>query len=124
MIPKEHLVSTAEAWRNLNWGQFLFPNEFIEKNIQAGDNMDGILCNNDMARCFHCHTVSLSMHNQWLVKNIGCMFSRMITEIEWLYLCHNMSLQTVHNFNLIIVFTQRKTQIKNLQVLSILYSLQ
>ena len=62
MIPKKHLVTTAEAWSNLRLGPFLFPYKLIGKIYPGqGDNMEGILCDDDddTARCSHCRTFPL-----------------------------------------------------------------
>lgn len=60
----------------------------------------------------------------WLFKTI--LTREHVEEIEnwkeWVYLGHNISLQTLHCLNLVIVLPRWKTQTKHLLILSILYS--
>ena len=83
----------------------------LRKN-PTGDTIEGISCDgdNDIARCSHCHTFSLRVHNLVAVHKL------LITETEWLYLSHNIQLQ------IIIVLSHRKTQTETLLVLPIIYS--
>ena len=92
-------------------GPFLFPHEFVEKrNPGRGVTWTkfGAMTTERVV-----HTVTFPPLSVLI----------MITEAEWLYLCHNISLQTLRYFNLIIVLAHRKTLTETLLVLSIVFIL-